>query len=643
MKTLLLGTCLFVTLCFASCVNKHDIGGETPTPEPDKTNPFDFKTSREAVISISYPLQVHTKVEIFTQNPVSLDDVDNYVKDGGLEPIATGYTDAKGQLRLSLRIADFTNELFVYSESSGAPILLRGELNGKTEISINESNSFEPKSKSGTRAISDSKVYWKNWAKQNITFRSGPDWSWNATGTPNYLLAEGLQITDKMMAIIDQTIPKGEDLDLRFSSLDDIAISENANVKIYFISNSSARRNTIAYYTYAGTTKPTLAEINKSATVIFPNLSKDGLKAGNGVELQYYNGTNWSKTFPKGVKIGFVLLVDAWNNGNLATNDCYAVYSEKSHNNYNIPELNSIMANRPHMAAFKAENKFILTFEDLPWNQRRGTKYPGDFSDDVFVLEANPEIALPPVDNGVDPDNPDYGMEIKSKGILSFEDLWPYKGDYDMNDVVVKYTSSAFMKNEAITAFIDEYTFLNNGGQSENGFGIEFNYPESEIKSLEMTATNGIGAPVVDRNPLLNNATLMLFKDAAAVPVGTVFRIKGVFKNGRPPFSYKQAPYNPFIVINNQNNDNIRREVHMVNYKPTPRANMLLFNTGNDLSKPDKGIYYVSSAAYPFAIDIVGADSYQIPAEMQAIDKVYPNFPKWVASGGKDYKDWYQK
>lgn len=644
MKKSLLGICILAALGFVSCNHRMN----TPSDKyADMRNTFDFATAKEVVVNVTYPLQFRAKVEVYTQCPIFVDDFKNYAKDPSAEPIAVGYTDQSGKLSISLRMADMVDEIFVYSPTASMPVLLSGKLSvDAKEITLTQDNSIEPSTKVGTRVrdLPDNKKYWTEWSEQQFDFRTNPDWSWKTNGKPEYLLDKGLDVTDKMLAVIDATIPKGENLDLRYAGLDDIAISEEANVKMYFISNSSARKNTLAYYTYTDT-KPTKEQINKTATVVFPNLSKEGLRSGDGVELQYFDGTKWSRTFPKGAKIGFVLLIDGWNDKSVLNNSL-AMYSERLHNRYDIPSLSVQMASRPQMAVFKADDKFILTFEDLPWNESPKSPYPGDFADDIFVLEANPESALPPVDGGQDPEEPSYGIELKSNGILAFEDLWPHKGDYDMNDVVVKYNSSYFVSTDYthVTAVMDEYTLIHNGAQRTNGCGLEFGFAASDIKSIEMSTTNGVAAPVMDQNQLLTKATLMLFESANAVPKGTVFSVKMVFKNeGLPTYSFKRAPYNPFITVNAVNGENLRGEVHLVNFTPTPRANTTQFGKADDMSNPAKGIYYASDAAYPFAIDIVGAEHYDVPGETQAIDMVYPNFSKWVESNGKEYKDWYKK
>lgn len=60
-----------------------------------------------------------------------------------------------------------------------------------------------------------------------------------------------------------------------------------------------------------------------------------------------------------------------------------------------------------------------------------------NFSDVVITLKSNPVDAITdiPVTN---PDEDKTSIDFL-KGTYAFEDLWPSQGDYDMNDVVVRY------------------------------------------------------------------------------------------------------------------------------------------------------------------------------------------------------------
>ena len=101
----------------------------------------------------------------------------------------------------------------------------------------------------------------------------------------------------------------------------------------------------------------------------------------------------------------------------------------------------------------------------------------------------------------------------------------------------------------------------------------------------------------------------------------STFKIQNKFKQPVDHETFGVAPYNPFIFLH-QNTDKNRTEVHLVNHGPTSKENMDLFNTQQDLSDKDKGIYYVSDQNYPFAIHLSDVESFST-TEKEAIDKSF--------------------
>lgn len=624
----------------AACTK--EVGTTTPS-QGDQPGSFDYTTSQQVQVNVEYGAMPHNMpVEIYTENPLTVDAFKDYVKDETLIPVITGYTDAEGRLSLPVRLAAGDTQIFAYSPGMGAPVLLSAPVNGST-VTLGASNAAAPRAAASTRAIADTDVYWTKWSKQTFSFRTIDTWSWDAQGRPSYLLDEPMKLDPETLNLIEAAIPKGKKFELLQAQFEQIEISEDANVSLYFISNSSKRRNTLAYFTYTDEV-PTRAQINSTLTVLFPNLSAEALEAGQGVMLKHYDPATdtWSDRMPAGTKIGFVLLVDAWQQSGQPATTSLAVYSHKPFNSYKIPSDNIVMANRPHMAAFKAREHFILSFEDLPYYEGPSSKHNGDFSDDVFVMTANPIQALPDVPNVDDTVIPPYMTSYQDYGILAFEDNWPYKGDYDLNDVVVKYDSKLHISYDFDYNAIEEtYTFLNNGGKYTNGFGIEYGF---DLSVLDLTKSSVV-AVLPDGGTLavpgfdeeLSKATLMLFDDAKNVPAGTQFRVTLVFNRPQLTWGFLLPPYNPFITVNDQGD--LRTEVHLTDHTPTPKADPNLFHTGQDLS--GNGRYYVSAQSYPFAIDLSKATTYRMPSEKQCISEIYPRFDSWAASNGSQDKDWY--
>lgn len=616
-------------------------GGVYKEPEnqgSSKEDFFDFSTTQHVQLELAYqsPEGYRGKFEVYAENPFYVDEYQNYQKKEGVEPFMAGYTKADGTVSFPLELPAYVSEIYVYSPAIGFPSLLSAKIeNGKL-------TPMQPVQPADVKSRAAEKPYYTNWTKQTLEWKKLQDWS--ADGTPGNLLAEKLVLGTEDLEIIDATIPKGELMDMRFSGLSIISLTEEAHVKLYYVSRGDSRRtNALAYYVYEEKEHPSQSYVNEHLIMLYPNLSDDVLSAGDGIQLQYYNEASglFEDTFPAGSKIGIVLLVDAWQGNGEVAGKSNVMYSWRNFNSYRIPGV-SIMGERPQMAMFKTEDKIILSFEDQPWTEKPGSPYLGDFRDNVFVLDVDPVKALPDIPDGQKPELPDGNIvDFYSKfGILAFEDVWPYKGDYDMNDVVIKYKSTTYCNSEfAITGVVDTFVFLNNGASFENGFGYQMGAERSNIKNIEIISDYKCEGQGLD--PSLDKATVMLFDNGRNVPAGTVFVVKVWLKEATYPLNgYTLAPYNPFITIGSFMRQG-RKELHLVNYQPTLKADMDLLGYGHDLSIPEKGIYYVSDAEYPFALDFNGLKEYQLPAETQKISDKYPTFGKWVASGKKDFTDWY--
>ena len=98
-------------------------------------------------------------------------------------------------------------------------------------------------------------------------------------------------------------------------------------------------------------------------------------------------------------------------------------------------------------------------------------------------------------------------------------------------------------------------------------------------------------------------------------------------------------PYNPFIFVGSGQARG--REVHLVKYPPTDKADLSLLGTGKDVSRPEEDLYYVSIDLMPFALNMPVSE-FPIPEEGIRIDESYPKFTTWVKSNGAQAKDWYK-
>jgi len=242
----------------------------------------------------------------------------------------------------------------------------------------------------------------------------------------------------------------------------------------------------------------------------------------------------------------------------------------------------------------------------------------------------------------------------KNFGTFAFEDLWPYKGDYDFNDLVIKYQYRIISNSIGLVKEI-EYTFkiVAAGGSFKNGFGVEipvkidFVENNSQPVNLFEDIIN-----LTDKNIESNQsqAVIILFDNSMKILKHPGGGITGINTNNDAPYSEPKTivgtivfstpqdiigdlPFNPFMFINLDRG----KEVHLLGKEPTDLVNNIYFNTGVDIS--NNGVYYKTKDNLPWALHILSDFDY--PIEKAEITDAHLKFYDWANSGGNQFSDWY--
>lgn len=644
-----------LTTCvgFTGCMDDvKDLYKGEDSVEP---NVFDFSTKKAVEFTLKYDVPVGYRVhfEMYSKSPLTLDAYKSYVKDSTLVPFFSGRADENGGITYKGDLPATVNEVYAYCSGFGMPILMKASVNDAGGVS--EFKVAEIPTASSTRAVTGASGTNK-WDTYNVKL-SRPS-----------LTPVSRTISQEDKNLIEKSFPVDQGYDIfRTYYQSSIQLTKEARVKIYSVSNgfSSDRTNALAYFVYKNKNiQP--EDINSNLNLVFPTLNKQTPKEGAGYQLLY----NGEETFEAGTNIGFALFPDV-KPDNIATNNAHLLYScfttgKGSWNSYNYPpkpgDQGLIRGNVPHMVLSLLRKDvdghaiIAIAFEDQPWASNFGTN-SGDFRDDVFILEVDPATSLPE-DLPIPPtEEPDYDSEYNHSGILCFEDCWPNKGDYDMNDAVVSYDRTLRVSNTAgPVAMKETYTFLHNGATFVNGFGYQLSgLTKSNI--MKCTVESNYTCEGQGLDATMNDATVMLFDNGKLIPSGTTFSVYTSFTNGGSFW----ANVNPFLVLRGYSASGGllsegRMEVHlptstqnaMYKYLPTSKSNTTYWGTSDDKSDPIKNIYYVRTGNYPFALDIKWDSSengsvtnFVIPKETESIEKTYPNFTKWVDSNGKNNADWY--
>ncbi len=246
-------------------------------------------------------------------------------------------------------------------------------------------------------------------------------------------------------------------------------------------------------------------------------------------------------------------------------------------------------------------------------------------------------------------------------GSLAFEDLWPAKGDYDFNDVVVDYRFSTVTNAQDYVVDITASIVAKASGAGlHNGFGFNLPLADNGLNN-DLTVTgydHQEGYITIDGTTHLESGqshpTIIVFDDIfnvlphpqigvgvnteewqPFVPFDTTTILLTPVQNTYVANDFSLVEWNPFIIVN-KNRD---VEVHLKDKPPTDLANAALFGTDDDDSDPGSDRYYVTANNLPWAIDV--PSSFDWPKEKVDISLAYLHFIEWAESLGVDFDDWY--
>ena len=632
-----------VSVAFSSCLQKDVYDPANSGDKEEEVtldNYFDFATTKNIQLNIDYGKECpRAYFEVYAENPLSyVAEGGQIIKKAGVSHIATGFTDIQGRYIKPASFPTAVSEVYIYSPDFGVPTLYKTKVVGSdvsAKITFENALDVTPVDSSTRSAQTRSSLKFITNVIPNVLG------TWNVnTGRPNYLDAsKKINVDATLKSYITTYFLEGKNnVGTNLVSDDaDILIKEDANVVVNYFGGDTGAQSVFAYYCYSENASiDEIRQAAKHACVIFPNAHKSSLGnySGVAVNLKYINETGSfpeeePERIPAGTKIGFLIWNDGWRgvkaNGNM-------FYSTKSLNSDKIS----------HTAIFAAKNKVgervnVITMED--WKNGEN-----DYNDVAFVISSNPiaAIEVPDVPNPGDR----QGTE-KYSGVLGFEDNWPEQGDYDLNDVVMKYQSSVdYNIDNKVLNIIDKFTLAWTGANYKNSFAYEVPF---DLSKASKVTVNGSETSSYSGN------VITLFKDAKAeLGVSNVnaedminqniqektYTVSIQFNNPTLDKSVVVAPYNPFIKVFNS-----ATEVHLTDHKPTTGANNR-FPSGADISRGDvDGTYFICKDGFPFAIHVdarldASILNLDLKKENQRIDKTYPKFAEWAKTRDPQIKWW---
>ncbi len=495
----------------------------------------------------------------------------------------------------------------------------------------------------------------------------------DSTGIPKSI-DKRVTVTNDFLTRIAAALPERRDIRTTNPDLitDDfganVRIKKEADIFVTFLHEGAGYKNSLGYFTFTDDSVPTKVS-DLSETIIFPNSSyyndggsSKGLKSGDTLKIGH---------FAAGTNIGFAIVANGFDSKTGVDTDAPVVY-------YTIKALNpeTKAVNKAHTVLLNdsLSGMVVLGLEDL----NRGTSgCDHDFNDTIFTVTAEPADAidvsdLAPVPQVSDADNdgvldlnddyPDDGARAfdvftpskNSFSTLVFEDSWPLEGDYDMNDVVVRYQYQMVQnRNGLVVDLFARFRLAAWGTLKNNGLALQLpSVTPSEVQSATLSIDGG-AAQVAYAEAGQAKLVYRILEDqaAAAVPAscafynvqegcsdgdGPLYTLHITFKAPTSPVLLGTPPWDPFLF----RTSNRGVEIHLPDHAPTALADMSLFGTADDNSVPAQGIWYKSVCNLPWSLDIPAEWSW--PKEGVELPSAYPDFTDWVTSAGTTSLDWYK-
>lgn len=613
-------------------------------------NGFNYQTTRINKIKIQV---LDAQGNVYNNSIVNI--ADNSFELGG-RILAKGVTDKDGVWETMVEVPLSLDYLVINTSAINIPQDIM--VNNYPEITVTLGGpNFNPKTV--TNPVLGKGSFGKLPGK--ISTRLG---TWNLTnGKPNYLQSVNDVVSNTFLNNVNAFLPSRVNLTTRYPNLLDdnfyrrnILTTNLCDVYITFVKEGAGQRNVLFYYTYNVNNPPTTTAAIDSLIIIYPNTSFTGsggdLATGNKVKIG---------TFGKDTVIAFGIIADGYDNstGNiLPLGSRFIFYGNKEFN----PEISDQYRQHLVFVYEPSSQRFVLGFEDVNRNPT-GTS-DNDFEDVVYYATVNniSNISLDKIANipgtsdsdndGVDDVNDDYPTDplkafnnyfpsANKTATVAYEDLWYFRGDYDMNDVVMDMRTNAITNSSnKLVRFEAKYCLRASGGSLKTAFAIQYPIARSKIANLVGGTIEG------DKT----NATIQIYDDVRQYQQ-TWNTVQDVGYNDSVNFNlsfdvtalvdiseFGIGLHDPFVWLNEAGKGR-NYEIHLPGKNPTSTATYPLLGLGDDDTQLLGTKKYLSKNNLPWAIAI--PERFDYPYEQQNITQAYLNFANWAQSGGANFRDWY--
>ena len=675
--------------------------------QPDQTiNNFDFSTtSGEITLNVSYAgCGVKTPVffELYDEEPITWNEEGNgYVKKEDVKALYSAYTDENCVFSGTITLPAYVEKVWVYSPAFFAKTLMEANVVGNT-ITVSDTDGTRS-ARAATRAAEEDGFCYMTRTDAPKEYQAGKRWkewlgTYDGNGKINYAYTGKDLVPDASVYSTHSDIINVGQLNCpqQYRNASDLEITAPAEVVVTYLGGNTCWNSSLGYYYYkVGQEPKSIEDVN--VIMLFPNTqdgkwckinSADVPKAGvdrmTSVKLKYYpkiaqdSKEGATDIFPAGYKVGLVLATNAWSKRlDYNQNKLEKKYSENRYyrsatsSNLGVRQ-NANSTDMPLVASYytKDEDFVVVSFED-DYKFEDGKGGDQNFSDVVLTIGTNPVATianLPTLNLWRNADDSGFVTLTETlKGTYLFEDLWPQKGDYDMNDACVEYIQGTY-KDKWNDTYGETFSFKprQNFATKKNGIAFRLiggdrdevdskgNKTKKRISGYHIPAEVKLYLGNKDITEQLEydeeNLIFYVIPDTKKNP-GLTYTVEFLhIPDGSPQYyerNYKDYKSQVDVFLYRKEGDK-NWEVHTKGMEPTPKMNFDYFGKGDDLSKPSEGIYYVRAGNYPYALFLNGQQIdkmsilFDIKNEGFTLDMMYPKYTKWVETEGKETPNWYK-
>lgn len=502
-----------------------------------------------------------------------------------------------------------------------------------------------------------------------------------------------VDFTSRIAVMLPEKVDIRSNTQIALSSDDqtNLKLAQDADVWVTFLNEGAGFTNSVGFFTFDPANPPRTPQDVTDEQIILPNASVPPLAkaAGQGATVSLGR-------VRAGRGVGFFVVANGWAaNGRTvdglkvpgvkeAIDRNWIYYSLKGLNpepadsrnlNQHTVLLQDVTLtgtdNRPYQ-------RLVLAFEDY----LRTSSSDHDFNDVILAVHVSPASAITNlagiprlVVSATDGDRDGDGVRdsvdefaddpaaafsrwfpgSSSWGTLAYEDNWPVAGDYDLNDLVIRYRSREVLSAARQVSGLELDLRLDaRGGSHRSGFALALpGILASQVQSASLQLPDGQTVALAQQ-PGQANAVFDVFADshvwapppggdgacavyvntAAGCPVLPMPAFKLRVKLAAPVAAFPAVPYDPFIFRTGDPGI----EVHLSGQQPSSRARAALLGTGADASVAGTAATYRTALGLPWALHIPG--EWMVPAEFVDTVRVYPRLADWAASGGTRSVDW---